>query len=54
MSAQRKQDAVLRILRGEDLELVSREIGTTAAALSGWRDEFLAAGHGRRGGRRAR
>lgn len=44
MSAQRKQEAVLRVLRGEDLELVSREVGTTAAALSGWRDDFLAAG----------
>lgn len=44
MSAQRKQEAVLRILRGEDLELVSREMAVTAAALSGWRDEFLAAG----------
>jgi len=44
LSAKRKQEAVLRVLRGEDLELVSREIGTTAADLSGWRDAFLAAG----------
>jgi transposase-like protein len=44
MSAQRKQEAVLQILRGEDLELVSRELRITAAALSGWRDDFLAAG----------
>lgn len=44
MSAQRKQEAVLRVLRGEDLELVSREFGTTAADLSGWRDSFLQAG----------
>lgn len=44
MSAGRKQEAVLRILRGEDLELVSRELGVTAADLSGWRDSFLAAG----------
>ena len=44
MSAQRKQEAVLRILHGEDLELVSRELGTTAATLSGWRNDFLAAG----------
>lgn len=35
---------MLRLLRGEDLELVSRELGVTAADLSGWRDEFLAAG----------
>lgn len=44
MSVGRKQEAVLRILRGEDLELVSRELGVTAADLSGWRDGFLAAG----------
>ena len=44
MSAQRKQEAVLRLLRGEDLELVSRELSVTAADLSGWRESFLAAG----------
>jgi transposase len=44
MSRQRKRDAVLRLLRGEDLELVSRALGVTAATLSGWRDAFLAAG----------
>ena len=44
MSARRKQEAVLRLLRGEDLELLSRELGVTAAELSGWRDQFLAAG----------
>ena len=44
MSARRKQDAVLRLLRGEDLELLSRELGVIAVELSGWRDAFLAAG----------
>lgn len=44
MSARRKQAAVLRLLRGEDLELVARELGVTAAEPSGWRDQFLAAG----------
>src|ERR687890_2750159 len=44
MSARRKQDAVLRLLRGEDLELLSRELSVTAAELSGWREAFLAAG----------
>ncbi len=44
MSAGRKREAVLRLLRGEDLELVSRGLGVTAAELSGWRDAFLAAG----------
>ena len=44
MSRQRKSAAVLRLLRGEDLETVSRELGVTAAMLTGWRDAFLAAG----------
>ena len=44
MSAQRKQSAVLRLLRGEDLELMSREFSVSAAELSAWRDAFLAAG----------
>jgi transposase-like protein len=44
LSRQRKRDAVLRLLRGEDLETVSRSLGVTAAALTGWRDAFLAAG----------
>jgi hypothetical protein len=44
MSAGRKQGAVLRLLRGEALELLSRELGVTAAELSAWRDAFLAAG----------
>ena len=44
MSRQRKRDAVLRLLRGEDLESVSRSLGVTAATLSGWRDAFLADG----------
>src|ERR1043165_6398883 len=44
MSRQRKTAAVLRLLRGEDLETVSRSLGVTAATLSGWHDAFLAAG----------
>ena len=44
MSAKRKQSAVLRLLRGEDVELVSRELAVPAAELSAWRDAFLAAG----------
>jgi transposase-like protein len=43
-SRQRKTAAVLRLLRGEDLETVSRSLGVTAATLSRWRDAFLAAG----------
>jgi transposase len=44
MSRQRKSAAVLRLLRGEDLETVSRELGVTAATLTGWHDAFLAGG----------
>jgi transposase len=44
MSRQRKTAAVLRLLRGEDLETVPRGLGVTAATLSGWQDAFLAAG----------
>jgi cell division protein FtsB len=43
-SARRKVESVLRLLRGEDLELLSRELGVTAARLSKWRDQFLRAG----------
>jgi transposase len=44
MSRQRKREAVLRLLRGEDLDTVSRSLGVTAATLSTWRDAFLTAG----------
>lgn len=43
-SARRKTDAVLRLLKGEPLDAVSREIGVTAATLSEWREEFVSAG----------
>ena len=44
MSRKRKRDAVLRLLRGEDLEILSRALGVTAATLTGWQDSFVAAG----------
>lgn len=44
MTAGRKRDAALRLLRGESLEIVARELAVTAADLSGWRDAFLDAG----------
>ena len=43
-SSRRKTEAVLRLLRGEGLEVLSRELGVTAATLSGWREAFLAGG----------
>ena len=43
-SIARKSEMVMRLLRGEDLESLSRELGITAARVSQWRDQFLAAG----------
>jgi len=43
-SANKKQDAVLRLLRGEKLDVLSRELRVEAHRLAAWRDEFLAAG----------
>lgn len=43
-SVQKKVDVVLRLLRGESLDAVSRELQVTVEALSSWRDEFLAGG----------
>lgn len=43
-SARRKTEAVLRLLRGENLDSLSRELGVTAATLSEWRERFLATG----------
>ena len=40
-SAKRKMAVVLRLLRGEDIETLSRELGVTAATLSGWREQSL-------------
>ena len=43
-SAKRKSESVLRLLRGEDLDTLSRELGVTAATLSAWRQAFLDGG----------
>ena len=43
-SARCKVSVVLELLRGADLESVSRRHGVTAATLSAWRDDFLASG----------
>src|SRR4029453_14030428 len=44
-SAGKKMDAVLRLLRGESLEMLSRELGGEAPRMAhrrgGWRDDFL-------------
>jgi len=43
-SSRKKGEAVLRLLRGEELDLVSRDLGITAATLSTWREHFVAGG----------
>jgi transposase-like protein len=43
-AAQRKAEVVLRLLRGEDMDLLSRELQIPAARLAAWRDAFLAGG----------
>ncbi len=43
-SAKRKQEVVLRLLRGEGLDTLSRETGQPASTLSEWRDAFLESG----------
>lgn len=43
-SSRKKMEVVLRVLRGDDLDLGSREAGITAAKVSEWRDQFVASG----------
>ncbi len=43
-SSRRKTEVVLRVLRGEDLDALSRELRVAAGAITRWRDEFLAGG----------
>ena len=43
-SARQKTEIVLRLLRGEALDLLSRERGLPAARLATWREAFLHAG----------
>src|SRR4051812_9313495 len=43
-SARRKEEVVLRLLRGEGLDALARETGQAAGTISGWREDFLAAG----------
>jgi hypothetical protein len=43
-SAHKKTEVVLRLLRGEALDLLSRECGLPAARIAAWREAFLDAG----------
>ncbi len=40
-SAAVKEEVVLRLLKGEDLELVSRETGFALHELTAWRERYL-------------
>jgi transposase-like protein len=40
----RKTEAILRLLRGESVDLGARELGVTAATLAHWRVEFVSGG----------
>jgi len=44
ISAKMKTRVVQRVMRGESLELLAREFGTSVAKVSQWRDEFIQAG----------
>jgi transposase len=43
-ASRRKMEVVLRLLRGEALDALSRELGVTGATLAQWREQFLAGG----------
>jgi len=43
-SVRRKEGVVMRLLRGESLDLLARESGQPAGRIAGWREEFLVGG----------
>lgn len=43
-TSKRKTEVVLQLLRGEDIETLSRQNEVTVADLSQWRDKFLSNG----------
>lgn len=43
-SSQRKMEAVIRLLKGEELDALSRDLGVAAGTLAGWKEAFLGAG----------
>jgi len=43
-SSRRKMEVVLRVLKGGELDALSRELGVSSARIAQWRDEFLEAG----------
>jgi transposase-like protein len=43
-SARRKTEAILRLLRGEPLDILARELSVTAGTVAHWREQFLTGG----------
>jgi transposase-like protein len=43
-SSRKKADAILRLLRGESIDSLSRELSVTVESLSRWRDDFIEGG----------
>jgi len=43
-SASKKAEVVLRLLRGESMDAVSRECSVTVESLNRWREDFMEAG----------
>ncbi len=41
-SVRKKTEAVMRLLRGEDVDKVSRDVRVTPATLTRWREELIA------------
>lgn len=44
LSARRKAEVVVRLMRGEEVDALSRELRVPAHQIARWREEFLAAG----------
>lgn len=44
ITANKKREIVLKVLRAEDIELLSREYQVTIADISTWRDIFISSG----------
>jgi len=44
LSARRKAEVVVRLMRGEEVDALSRELQVPAHHIARWREEFLAAG----------
>ena len=43
-SSQRKMEVVIRLIKGESLDALSRELNISTTRISEWREEFLAGG----------